>query len=246
MILRDDNYLEIGTLIDSKILGKKLEVVESTKKQKCKICAFYGLCNGKPDYGNLRREEVGHCVSTSRKDGKYVSFLVKETLYPISDNDREIINDILSGINGGSEKERYGEVWKMLEDLSLGRPIKQVRLSQRRHGVKFISKLLGKELVVVEHDGPGRCNHCAYKSVCIDEDRKFYSLRQTEAGHCSSKSRRDEKNVFFREIKKLYTPDKEVYKDLEDIQNSDLSIEEKKLYQLAILDAMYESKTGNQ
>jgi hypothetical protein len=202
------------------------------------------MCNGKPDYINLRRQEVGHCLSTSRKDGKYVSFLAKETLYNISDNDRDIINDILSGT--GEEKERYREVWKILEDLSLGRPIKQFRLSQRRPGVKFISKLLGKELVVVEHDGPGRCNHCAYKSVCIDEDRKFYPLRQTEAGHCSSKSRRDDKNVSFREIKKLYTPDKEVYEDLEDIQNSDLSIKEKILYQLAILDAMYESKTGNQ
>ena len=240
-MIYDDCYLEIGTLIDSKILGKRLEVVESTKKQKCKICAFYGLCNGKPDYGNLRRQEVGHCLSTSRKDGKYVSFLAKETLYQISDNDRDIIDDFLSSHPGS-----MNEIWKILEDLSLGRPIKQARLSQRRHGAKFISKLLGKELVVVEHDGPGRCNHCAYKSVCIDEDRKFYSLRQTEAGHCSSKSRRDDKNVFFREIKKLYTPDKEVYKDLEDIQNSDLSIEEKKLYQLAILDAMYESKTGNQ
>lgn len=245
-MINDDNYLEVGTLIDSKILGKRLEVVESTKKQKCKICAFSGMCNGKPDYSHIRRWEVGHCLSTSRKDGKYVSFLAKETLYDISDNDKEIINDILSDINRGSEKERREEVWKIFEDISLGRPIKQVRLSQRRPGVKFISKLLGKELVVVEHDGPGRCNHCAYKSVCIDEDRKFYPLRQTEAGHCSSKSRRDEKNVSFEETKKLYTPDKEVYKDLEDIQNSDLSIEEKKLYQLAILDAMYESKTGNQ
>ncbi len=245
-MIDDDNYLEVGTLIDSKILGKRLEVVESTKKQKCKICAFYGMCNGNPDYINLRRQEVGHCLSTSRKDGKYVSFLAKETLYHISDNDRDIINDILDDINRGSEKERYGEVRKMLEDISLGRPIKQVRLSQRRPGSKFISKLLGKELMVVEHDGPGRCNHCAYKSVCIDEDRKFYPLRQTEAGHCSSKSRRDNKNVFFEETKKLYTPDKEVYKDLEDIQDSDLSIEEKKFYQLAILDAMYESKTGNQ
>ena len=243
-MINDDNYLEVGTLIDSKILGKKLEVVESTKKQKCKICAFYGMCNGKPDYGNLRRQEVGHCVSTSRKDGKYVSFLAKETLYTISDDDKDTIDDFLSN-HPGSMNEAYDVIWKMLEDLSLGRPIKQVRLSQRRHGVKFISKLLGKELVVVEHDGPGRCNHCAYKSVCIDEDRKFYPLRQIEAGHCSSKSRRDEKNVSFEETKKLYTPDKEVYKDLEDIQNSDLSIEEKKLYQLAILDAMYESKTGN-
>lgn len=239
-MINDDNYLEIGTLIDSKILGKRLEVVESTKKQKCKICAFYGMCNGKPDYGNLRRQEVGHCLSTSRKDGKYVSFLAKETLYNISDDDKDIINDFLSNHPGS-----MNEIWKILDDLSLGRPIKQVRLSQRRPGVTFISKLLGKELVVVEHDGPGRCNHCAYKSVCIDEDRKFYPLRQTEAGHCSSKSRRDEKNVSFEETKKLYTPDKEVYKDLEDIQNSDLSIEEKKLYQLAILDAMYESKTGN-
>lgn len=242
-MIDDDNYLEIGTLIDSKILGKRLEVVESTKKQKCKICAFYGLCNGKPNYGNLRRQEVGHCLSTSRKDGKYVSFLAKETLYHISDDDKEIIDDLLSYHPAGSP---INEIWKILEDLSLGRPIKQVRLSQRRPGATFISKLLGKELVVVEHDEPGRCNHCAYKSVCIDEDRKFYPLRQTEAGHCSSKSRRDKKNVFFREIKKLYTPDKEVYKDLEDIQNSDLSIEEKKLYQLAILDAMYGSKTGNQ
>ena len=240
-MIYDDNYLEIGTLIDSKILGKKLEVVESTKKQKCKICAFYGLCNGKPDYGNLRRQEVGHCLSTSRKDGKYVSFLAKETLYPISDDDRDTIDDFLSNHPGSTN-----EIWKLLEDLSLGRPIKQVRLSQRRPGVTFISKLLGKELVVVKHDGPGRCNHCAYKSVCIDEDRKFYPLRQMEAGHCSAKSRRDEKNVSFEETKKLYTPDKEVYKDLGDIQNSDLSIEEKKLYQLAILDAMYESKTGNQ
>lgn len=240
-MIYDDNYLEIGTLIDSKILGKRLEVVESTKKQKCKICAFYGMCNGKPDYGNLRRQEVGHCLSTSRKDGKYVSFLAKETLYEISDEDKDTIDDFLCNHHGSMKG-----IWKMLEDLSLGRPIKQVRLSQRRPGVKFISKLLGKELVVVEHDGPGRCNHCAYKSVCIDEDRKFYPLRQTEAGHCSSKSRRDEKSVFFEETKKLYTPDKEAYKDLEDIQNSDLSIEEKKLYQLAILDAMYESKTGNQ
>lgn len=241
-MIEDDNYLEVGTVIDSKILGKRLEVVESTKKQKCKICAFYGMCNGIPDYGNLRRQEVGHCLSTSRKDGKYVSFLVKETLYPISDDDKDIINDFLSNHLAGS----MDEIWKMFEDLSLGRPIKQFRLSQRRPGSKFISKLLGKELVVVEHDGPGRCNHCAYKSVCIDEDRKFYPIRQIEAGHCSSKSRRDEKIVSFEETKKLYTPDKEVYKDLEDIQNSDLSIEEKKLYQLAILDAMYESKTGNQ
>lgn len=240
-MINDDNSLEIGTLIDSKLLGKRLEVVESTKKQKCKICAFYGMCNGIPDYGNLRREEVGHCVSTSRKDGKYVSFLAKETLYPISDDDKDIIDDFLN-----HHTKSINEVWKMLEDISLGHPIKQVRPSQRRPGVRFISKLLGKELVVVEHDGPGRCNHCAYKSVCIDEDRKFYLLRQTEAGHCSSRSRREKKSVFFEETKKLYTPDKEVYKDLEDIQNSDLSIEEKKLYQLAILDAMYESKTGNQ
>ena len=119
---------------------------------------------------------------------------------------------------------------------------KEKRVKQRKAGDKFFSKILGGILEVKDDIKGGRCDSCAYHDVCAGLNK----LRNLESGNCSRGFRGDDKPIYFRKIENKYEVGEEVYELLKEFENDgNLSPEEIKGYQQALLDAVYLEKNGN-
>ena len=121
-------------------------------------------------------------------------------------------------------------------------------MENKQEGDVFISRLTGRKAITVLGSS-GRCCSCIYnrlgsKGGQIGCFGAYHDLRREEAGQCSSKSRGDHKNVYFKEVEKLYDLTKETVELMIDLQtDSTLSTVDKiNLHQL-LLDAEYEQQT---
>ena len=117
---------------------------------------------------------------------------------------------------------------------------------EKKIGETFLSKVTGK--LVVTLDSPPsyrRCLSCVYNSnskrgSCYG---LMHVLRQEEVGHCSSRSRKDHKDVYFKEVESLYVVSKETLDLIQEIHESRLSgseIDDSPLIML-LLDAEFEA-----
>ena len=122
-------------------------------------------------------------------------------------------------------------------------PERDYRTSQRKPGDKFFSKMLGSWLEVKGDIRSGRCDHCAYHEVCMGTGLSLHKLRNLEAGNCAKKFRDDDTAVYFVKTEKVYDVAEEVYDVLREFEfDMDLTPEEIKSYQQALLDTIYVEK----
>ena len=124
--------------------------------------------------------------------------------------------------------------------------VKEKRVKQRKAGDKFFSRILGGILEVKDDRKGGRCDFCAYHGVCMGDSRDLHKLRNLESGNCSRGFRGDDKPVYFKKIENKYEVGEDIYKLLEEFEKDEnLSPEEIKGYQQALLDAVYLEKNGD-
>jgi len=231
---------KIGEIYLSKLLGAEIEVCEYESRHKvgerCQECAYLGHCNN-TGFFRYRKEEAGSCSKDSRSDKKIVYFKLKEQIYNIP----EFIQKKIAKTFNLSTGERENEINKILDEqykyeLEV---IKQFNL-----GDEFFSKLTGSILKVIEGDEIERCKDCAYFKPCIGEMWGLYRLRQLEAGHCTSKTRKDKKNVYFEVLENKYKINPEFCEMLQDLEKSkDFEIEEIRELQKYLIDSVYAENT---
>ena len=124
-------------------------------------------------------------------------------------------------------------------------PERNYRTSQRKPGDKLFSKMLGSWLEVKGDRRSGRCDHCAYHEVCMGAGLSLHKLRNLEAGNCAKKFRDDDTAVYFVKTEKVYDVAEEVYDVLREFESDmDLTPEEIKSYQQALLDTIYVEKNA--
>ena len=124
-------------------------------------------------------------------------------------------------------------------------PERNYRTSQRKPGDKLFSKMLGSWLEVKEDMRSGRCDHCAYHEVCMGASLSLHKLRNIETGNCSKRFRDDDTAVYFVKTEEAYDVTEEVYDVLREFEvDTDLTPEEIKSYQQALLDAIYVEKNA--
>jgi hypothetical protein len=117
------------------------------------------------------------------------------------------------------------------------------RNRQRKPGDKLFSKILGSWLEVKEARISGRCDHCAYHEVCMGVGLSLHKLRNLEAGNCAKRFRDDDTAVYFVKKEKVYDVGEDVYDVLREFESDmDLTPEEIKSYQQALLDTIYVEK----
>ena len=235
-------YVErkIGEIYLSKLLGAEIKVCEYKLKhrvgERCQECAYLDHCNN-TGFFEYRRKEAGSCSKDSRSDKKVVYFKLKEQIYNIP----ESIQKKLARTFDLGTGERENEIDKLLDEQYKYEieVIKQLDL-----GTEFFSKLTGSTLKVVEGNEIERCTKCAYFKPCMGEMWGLYRLRQIEAGHCTSKTRKDKKNVYFEVLEKKYEVSEEVYKMLINLEDSeDFEIEEVRKLQKYLIDSVYAENT---
>lgn len=122
-------------------------------------------------------------------------------------------------------------------------PERDYRTTQRKPGDKLFSKILGSWLEVKGDIKSGRCDHCAYRDVCMGTGLSLHKLRNLEAGNCARQFRDDDTAVYFVKTEKVYDVAEEVYDVLREFEyDMDLTPEEIKSYQRALLDTIYAEK----
>jgi len=231
---------KIGEIYLSKLLGAEIEVCEYESRHKvgerCQECAYLNHCNN-TGFFEYRRKEAGSCSKDSRSDKKIVYFKLKEQIYNIPESIQKKIAKTFNLSTG----ERENEINKILDEQCKYEleVIKQFNL-----GDEFFSKLTGSTLKVVEGDEVERCKNCAYFKPCMEEMWGLYRLRQIEAGYCTSNTREDNKNVYFKKVENKYEIDEDVYKLLQDLEKSkDFEIEEIRELQKYLIDSVYVKNT---
>lgn len=231
---------KIGEIYLSKLLGAEIEVCEYELRhgvgERCQECAYLNHCNN-TRFFEYRRREAGSCSKDSRSDKKVVYFKLKEQIYNIP----ESIQNKIARTFDLSTGERENTIDKLLDEQY---KYELEVIKQFSPGVEFFSKLTGSTLKVVEGDDIERCKDCAYFKPCMGEMWGLYRLRQLEAGHCTSKTRKDKKNVYFEVLENKYKISPEVYEMLQDLEGSkDFGIEEIRELQKYLIDSVYAENT---
>lgn len=231
---------KIGEIYLSKLLGAEIEVCEYELRhgvgERCQECAYLNHCNN-TRFFEYRRIEAGSCSKNSRNDKKVVYFKLKEKIYNIPESIQKKIAETFNLSLG----ERENIINKLLDEQYKYEfeGIKQLNL-----GDEFFSKLTGSTLKVIEGDEVERCKDCAYFKPCMEEMWGLYRLRQLEAGHCTSKTRKDKKNVYFEILENKYKVSPEFYEMLQDLEKSkDFEIEEIRELQKYLIDSVYAENT---
>lgn len=231
---------KIGEIYLSKLFVAEIEVCEYESRHKvgerCQECAYLDHCNN-TRFFEYRRIEAGSCSKNSRNDKKVVYFKLKEKIYNIPESIQKKIAETFNLSLGERENiinklldEQYKYEFEVIKQLNLGD--------------EFFSKLTGSTLKVIEGDKVERCKDCAYFKPCMEEMWGLYRLRQFEAGHCTSKIRKDKKNVYFEILENKYKVSPEFYEMLQDLEKSkDFEIEEIRELQKYLIDSVYAENT---
>lgn len=118
-------------------------------------------------------------------------------------------------------------------------------------GDTFLSKVTGKLVMCCDADADHSrtsCTKCVYNSKenfpeCSGCSRYIHPLRLMEAGHCTPHFRKDNKNVYFKEIESLYEIPHETKELLKALyySSSAISANERFEYMRLLLDIEYYS-----
>jgi len=115
-------------------------------------------------------------------------------------------------------------------------------------GDNFLSKVTGKLVMCCDADADhsrASCTKCVYNNKenfpCSGCSSYIYPLRLVEAGHCTPPFRKDNKNVYFKEVESLYEISSETLSLLKTIDYSDMTPLDKFKYERLLLEALYVS-----
>ena len=116
-------------------------------------------------------------------------------------------------------------------------------------GDNFLSKVTGKLVMCCDADADhsrASCAKCVYNSKenfpeCSGCSSYIHSLRLVEAGHCTPHFRKDNKNVYFKEVESLYEIPSETISLLKTISYSDMTPLDKFKCEQLLLEALYVS-----